>query len=435
MKIGLINEFFPPFAPGGAEWSMSALANAMAAKGHQVVVMTPNYGAQPFEQSGRVRIYRYPFAKKMKQGSRLPGFLWHANPFFYLHSAYQIWKIAQKEKLDLLHVQNKYSLIGTSWAARFLNIPVVATIRDTSYICRISVCLQHHDTVPNDCSLKKLLAECSEEYYEHYYEQKNIWVHAKDKLAQTYHWFDVHWRRWHLNRADAVIGVSNGILETHGRSGIFRNQKSIRRAVYNLQDEIKPLANGLGDQLRQKYGLGRNRIVLYVGKFSRGKGTRDFVESFEIVSKQCPNTVYVMAGSGMKIAGSDQIKVLNQLPHAEVLDLMAIADLIVVPSVWPEPLSRVLLEALYLSKPIVGTRVGGTPEVVADGENGFLVPRSQPEKLAEAISRILSDDSLAKRMGKRSREIALTKFEKSALVRQYEIVYQDCMNQTQGGRL
>ena len=47
MRICLVNEYFPPFAPGGAEWSMDALGRALAGRGHGVLVVTPNYGAAP----------------------------------------------------------------------------------------------------------------------------------------------------------------------------------------------------------------------------------------------------------------------------------------------------------------------------------------------------------------------------------------------------
>ena len=435
MRIGLVNEFFAPFAPGGAEWSVWALAQSLRAKGHQVVVVTPNYGAASFEERDGIRIYRFPFPKKLKPGHKLPGFLWHANLLFYAWTAYQLERIGRKEGLDLLHAQNKYSVVGAYWAARRLRIPVVATIRDTSFICRIAVCLQHHEAVPANCSLGKLLGECSEEYYEHYVEKKSMLRHWKDKISQTYHWFDVHFRRAYLNKVDRIIGVSKGILSVHENSRVFSAQSGIREPLYNLPDELPGIPESTAAQIRKQFGLGNSRIVLYVGKFSGGKGTEDFVKAGEVVSRKIKDVLFVLAGSGKQPAAASHIRVLGQLPHDETLQLMAAAEIVVVPSVWPEPLSRVLLEALALGKPVVGTRVGGTPEAIRDGENGILAPRSDPAALAEAIQKILSDPQLGERMGKASRELARSRFHSSTLTQRYELLYQQCIHEAKAEKV
>ena len=65
MNVCLVNEYFPPFAPGGAEWSLEALARALARRGHRVTVVTPNWGAALREESVGVRIVRFAFPKKL----------------------------------------------------------------------------------------------------------------------------------------------------------------------------------------------------------------------------------------------------------------------------------------------------------------------------------------------------------------------------------
>ena len=87
------------------------------------------------------------------------------------------------------------------------------------------------------------------------------------------------------------------------------------------------------------------------------------------------------------------------LPQAELFALYRAADVVVVPSVWPEPLSRVLLEAMRIGRPVVATAVGGTPEAVEDGVTGLLVPRQDPEALAKAVIELLLDPERRERMG------------------------------------
>lgn len=423
MKIGLVNEFFPPFAPGGAEWSMQDLARGLAQKGHETHVITPNYGASTNEQESGVYIHRFMFPKKINEERKMPGFIWHANPIFYLYSAYRIYKIAKDYKLEILHAQNKYSLVGTYLAAQWLKIPVLASIRDTSHICRISVCLHRLDAIPNDCSYLKLMRECSEEYYVNYYLKKSFWKHAKDKLIQTYHWMDVHIRRHFLNKVDAVVGVSRGILEVHEKSRVFKGNKPARKFLYNFVQDATLKDGSAAAFLLEKYQLKASKIVLYVGGFSRGKGSDDFIRAAKLLVQRNPNTQIVMIGSGVLNEEADNVHILNHVPHEEVLKFYSLATVVVVPSVCQESLSRVLLEALMTGRPVVGTRVGGTAEAVLDGENGFVVERKNPRALAEAIEKILTNEMLAKRFGNKSRELALTRFERSAIISQVEKLY------------
>jgi len=72
---------------------------------------------------------------------------------------------------------------------------------------------------------------------------------------------------------------------------------------------------------------------------------------------------------------------------------------VVVPSVIPDALSRVILEALWAGRPVVATRVGGTPELVLEGRNGLLVPRGDPPALSRAIAALLDDDALRQALG------------------------------------
>jgi glycosyltransferase involved in cell wall biosynthesis len=75
-----------------------------------------------------------------------------------------------------------------------------------------------------------------------------------------------------------------------------------------------------------------------------------------------------------------------------------------------EGLSNVLLEAMALARPVVATRVGGTPEVVRDGKTGWLVPARQPAALAAAVLKVLEDPGLAARVAAQGRDLVATRF-------------------------
>src|SRR2546427_5369929 len=83
VNVCFVNEYFPPFAPGGAEWSLDALAHALAGRGHRVTIVTPNWGAAPREEHDGVRIVRFAFPKRLEPGRQPAPAKWLANPLFY----------------------------------------------------------------------------------------------------------------------------------------------------------------------------------------------------------------------------------------------------------------------------------------------------------------------------------------------------------------
>jgi glycosyltransferase involved in cell wall biosynthesis len=105
------------------------------------------------------------------------------------------------------------------------------------------------------------------------------------------------------------------------------------------------------------------------------------------------------------------------------------SDVIVMPSLR-EGLPYVLLEALALARPVVGTPVGGIPEVVKHGETGFLVPPKDSESLAEAVIQILRNPKEAAKLGERGRELVSREFNVETMVRKTAAVYTEVLSGT-----
>ena len=87
----------------------------------------------------------------------------------------------------------------------------------------------------------------------------------------------------------------------------------------------------------------------------------------------------------------------------------------------------VLLEAMAHRRPVVATPVGGTPEVVSDGETGLLVPPRDPEALAQALRRVLEDPALARRFGEAGRRRVTERFDLAATTRRMLEIYDDVL--------
>jgi len=388
MRIALINEFFAPHASGGAEWSTEALARALARRGHGVVVITPNWGAAPLEERDgfRIRRFRLPFVAPRPPGAppaRAQRIL--SNVARYPFSGWQIARLARAERVDVLHVQNKHMLVPGAIARALTGLRLLLTIRDTSLIDPAPVCLHRHDRRPADCGVAKLWRECSVAYFDEYMRGRRS--RLATRLAFLYGWLEATVLRQRVLRGvDAVVGVSDGILGIYRRSGLLDGARRVE-TIYTIPPPGEPSTQADGAAVRARHGLA-GRIVLFVGKLSPGKGTDDFLAAAEQVHPRHPDALFVLVGDGqVAVPAVPWIRRLGRLDNRDVLALYAGADAVVVPSVIPDALSRVVLEAMTAGRPVISTSVGGTPELIAHEETGLLVERHDRKALAAAIAR------------------------------------------------
>jgi glycosyltransferase involved in cell wall biosynthesis len=223
-------------------------------------------------------------------------------------------------------------------------------------------------------------------------------------------WQQVHVRLFRavLKRVDGVIGVSEGILQIYKAAGLSLGRHSA--VIYNLPPVNDVMDRSQATAVQRTYSIPDAPIVLYAGKFSPGKGTQMLVEAADQVIQHIPEALFLFAGYGDIQLTGPHTRNLGRLPHEQLQALYHLADVVVIPSVWPEPLSRVGLEAMAVGKPVIGTNVGGTPEQIEDGVTGYVVPRKEPAALAEAIVKVLADDALRQSMGQAAQKRVATKF-------------------------
>jgi glycosyltransferase involved in cell wall biosynthesis len=268
--------------------------------------------------------------------------------------------------------------------------------------------------------VRKLWRECSEEYFASYV--KDPRRKLRSKLAFLYFWLDSRLKQRFLRRVDGVIGVSQGILDIYRRSGLLEGVRSVH-AIYNMPPAAPTPSPEEVERLRGRLAIAGRRVVLYVGKFSPGKGTADLVTAARDVAREFPDALFLFVGEGELDARDPHVRRLGPLPNHEVQALYPLAEVVVVPSVIPDALSRVLLEALTAGRPVVATRVGGTPELVIDGKTGILVERSAPAALARAIASLLRDAPLRASLAAGARRHIAERFGADASVDRLLAVY------------
>lgn len=426
MIVCLANEYFPPHAPGGAEWSTEALARALTQRGVRVVMVTPNYGAAPREECGGFQVRRFPFPLKRSPGRAVlrPRVL--LNPLFALWAGFWLARIVRAERAEVLHVQNKHMLLPGIIARALTRVPLVLTVRDGSLIDAAPMCLHHGDRRPADCGVRKLWTECSAEYYNLYMRGRR--ARLVTKVAFLAGWLDACFKQRFLRRLDALVGVSDGILAIYRRSGLLEGVRRVR-TIYTIPPQLPRVSEGLAAEMRRSLGLEGGPVVLFVGKLSPGKGTGDLVAAAARVIEVIPDAVFVFVGDGsVELPTVPWIRRLGPLPNREVLALYAVVDVVVVPSVIPDSLSRVILEAMTAGRPVISTRVGGTPELVEDGVTGLLVEPRDVGGLVRAIVRLLSDETLQRALGRRARRHVEERFDPKASVDRLIALYEEVLS-------
>lgn len=172
-------------------------------------------------------------------------------------------------------------------------------------------------------------------------------------------------------------------------------------------------------------------IVGNVAALVAHKGQRHLIEAARLVLPQVPDARFIIAGEGeLRPALERQIKDHHLEKHVllagfrpDVLSLHKAFDIFVMSSVT-EGLGTSLLDAMAAGKPVVATRAGGIPEVVIDGETGFLVPPRDHDAMAGTIVKLLKDDALRHRMGKAGRARVQSVFSAERMVQETLRVYE-----------
>lgn len=224
--------------------------------------------------------------------------------------------------------------------------------------------------------------------------------------------------------ADAIIAVSDGM-----RADVIKAYPQINpEKIFTIRNGIntEKFSPNLDSSTLIKYGV-KQPYAMFVGRITRQKGLAHLLRAWNEVSSDY--ALVLAAGSPDEPAIGNEveelIKSLSQkrnniiwikemLPHHELTALLTGAQAFLCPSIY-EPLGIVNLEAMACETAVVASKVGGIPEVVADGVSGILVDLDEDEeifeaRLAKAINHVMSDTKLAKEMGQQGRVRAIAEF-------------------------
>lgn len=359
MKIVYINSFYAPHEVGGAERSVRFLAEAMVRQGHEACVITLGPERSTSELNG-VRIERLPIANVYDplDASPKPGWkklLWHGLDSYNIKGAKAVGQVLDQWPADVAHTNNVAGFSVAVWqqlASR--RIPIVHTLRDYYMLCPNTAMFKGGKPCETRCTECRVLGTPR--------------AHAT-RLVHT------------------VIGNSHFILNKHKAYGLFPNAHA--DVIYNAYEPASAgAATPLGDAIR--FG--------YIGRIAPTKGVETVIDAVKLAHARASTPFEVLIGGDgdeSYVASLKQRALglpIRFLGRVKPEDFYTQLDWTVVPSLWDEPLARVIFESFCHGVPVIGSSTGGTPELVKNGHNGLLFNAGNSEELAIVLKQATALD-------------------------------------------
>jgi len=355
--------------PGGAEMIVKRLASSL----------------DPGRFRSVVCLFRPGWLYDASKAQGIPTSVIGINGAFDLRWARAFAAHIRKERVSVIHAHEFTANAYGSLVGQILGIPVIATVHGKNYFAE----------------------------------------QLKRRLAYRF-----------ASRVSRMVAVSQDLKQFIVRqAGVAEHRVNV---IYNGTD-IAGLAPT--DQLRAIRADLRldeyDHVIGSVGSLYPVKGQIHLINALPEIVRACPKTVLLLVGQGeLEQVLKVEVAKRNVDAHVRFLGfrsdvpaLLSLFDVFVLPSL-SEGLSMALLEAMAAGKPVVATNVGGNPELVVDGDTGFLIDAESPESISNRVVQVLRDKQRAGRMGDSGRRRAQDKFSFRAMVDRY----QKCYEQATTGR-
>jgi glycosyltransferase involved in cell wall biosynthesis len=390
----MLNHLYPPFAAGGAEKATATLAEAMVRAGHSVAVVTlTSEREESVTEENGVRVYRVPLDNLFwpfvpnKDRNVFARLAWHLLDIYNWRAARRFRRILDIERPDVLHTHVLTGFSPAIWrVAKQRSVRVVHTLHDYELICGRSALFRDGHVCEQQCRECKLLTfrtkgDC--EYVDH------------------------------------VVSVSEFVLATHRRFSRFQNTKG--SIIYNIQQDSELPS----PKVPRREGANRFLVFGYLGRLSPEKGIRTLLQA----TRELKHTDW-----SVLVAGLGDEKFVKQL-QAEFVDpriqwmgfmerdqLFSSVDVVVVPSMWNDPLPYVVVETLTAGKGLICSRRGGLPELARLGTDVRTYDAEDFHTLAHLMDEMMANPEQALSGGFADPQIRL-RFSEPRVIRAYEQTY------------
>ena len=231
--------------------------------------------------------------------------------------------------------------------------------------------------------------------------------------------------RYGIVQSDGVTAISNYLKRATTEIFEFDNIAVIPNFICATDYQRHPVP-----ELRETLSPNDEPLLVHVSNFRPVKRPVDCVEIFARVLKRTKARL-VMVGDGSERTNAEhRARCLGIYEHcsfvgkqAKIVDYLSCADVLLLPS-EQESFGLAALEAMACEVPVIASRVGGIPEVVTDGETGYLSEVGDVSKMGEDAARLAADEELRREMGRRARESAISRYSTDLVIPQYIKFYE-----------
>lgn len=405
MRILMLAQNYPPIL-GGEERAVQDLSVQLAARGHDVAVVTLwHEGLEKYELDHNVRVYRINGTiQRAPWLFRKPG-RWHAPPFPDPEILAAMRRIIIRERPDIVHAHN-WMIHSFLPLKAWSDAGLVLTIHDYSLACAKKRLFYNENTCAGPGFLKCL--GCAAD---HYGKAKGTGIVLINRITSLFE----------RTAVDMFLVVSSAVAV--GNQLTERNLpfKIIPNFVPDNLAELKNTSEHYSSQLPDE------DFLLFVGAFVRYKGVDVLFQAYANLTDAPPLVIIGYESSEYPVETVDlppNVFVFKNWPHDAVMAAWSRSIIGLAPSTWAEPFGIVVLEAMANGRPVIASRIGGLTDMVVDGENGLLVSPRDSEALHQAIKYLLDNPEIRERMGQAAKR-KVAEFYASSVLPRYEQAYQD----------
>ncbi len=369
MPVKVLQVISTGYAAGGAETMLVKINSYLLARGYSVKILASDLGAD------KEHFNDYTF-KRINSVVPLKFLFTLFNP----SSFFVLKRILQEYKPDIIHLHMMYQ-ITPSALLLLKKYPTVLTLHG------------------REVFLRKLLIWCLKpaNFKKEVYHTQNLNMTGK----LTYFYF-AHIQKVLYNLAFKNVDV------------FLAPSRYMQKMARTDVSPIICLPNFI--ELRQFHEVQHNYNLLFVGRLETIKGVEFLIQAIPFIIKVFPQTTLTIVGEGshqadlfkltQKLRLEEHIRFIGWVDNKDLDTYYEKASLVVVPSIWAETFGLVILEAMSAGRPVIGTNVGGIPELIEEGVNGYLVAPGNPAQIAEKVIKLFAQEKLLTELGRNARRKA-----------------------------
>lgn len=400
MRILLVNKFH--YLRGGSEKYYFELAKLLKNHGHTVA-----FFSMKNENNIKTGDREY-FVDEidMNTGSKFEAL----NVIYSKKNKALMEKALEEFKPDIVHINNFQRQLSASIidAVKEKNIPLIMTAHDLNPICPASIML-YNGEVCEDC-ITKGYTSCIKKKCIKNSMLKSVLGYIEKK------YYDLHKM---FCKVDCIISPSEF------------NKNQLLKGKLKCND-ITVIHNFVNETEKTDYTLGD--CAFYFGRLSREKGILNLVEAINNI----PGARLMIAGDGPEKENiqayikehklEDRITLLGYLNQNDIRENIRKCRFVTVPSIWYENCPYSILETMEIGKPIIGSKIGGIPELIQDGINGFTYEHNDVSELTNKLKKLFNNDETVKQFSKNSKKIFIQNYSAEAYYNKLMTVYNKYIN-------